>query len=52
VKNKQILITGGCGFPEKLIPLIIYNILNEKSLPTYGKGTKHDLVSIMHFMRQ
>ena len=25
--------------PEKLIPKLIYNILNNKPLPTYGKGT-------------
>ena len=25
--------------PEKLIPKLIYNILNNKSLPIYGKGT-------------
>lgn len=30
---------GPCQFPEKLIPLMIHNILNEKPLPLYGKGT-------------
>ncbi len=29
---------GPYQFPEKLIPLIINNILNGKSLPVYGKG--------------
>lgn len=29
---------GGFQFPEKLIPLIINNIKNGKSLPVYGKG--------------
>lgn len=29
---------GPYQFPEKLIPLMINNILNEKSLPVYGKG--------------
>lgn len=29
---------GPYHFPEKLIPLIIANCLNEKSLPVYGKG--------------
>ena len=29
---------GPNQFPEKLIPLIINNILNKKSLPVYGKG--------------
>lgn len=29
---------GSHHFPEKLIPLMINNILNEKSLPVYGKG--------------
>jgi dTDP-glucose 4,6-dehydratase len=29
---------GPFQFPEKLIPLIINNILNEKSLPVYGDG--------------
>ncbi len=29
---------GPYHFPEKLIPLIINNILNEKPLPVYGKG--------------
>jgi len=29
---------GPNQFPEKLIPLIINNILNRKSLPVYGKG--------------
>jgi len=29
---------GGYQFPEKLIPLFINNILNNKSLPVYGDG--------------
>lgn len=29
---------GPNHFPEKLIPLMIHNILNEKPLPIYGKG--------------
>ena len=29
---------GPYQFPEKLIPLLINNILNKKSLPVYGKG--------------
>ena len=29
---------GSHQFPEKLIPLMIHNIVNEKSLPVYGKG--------------
>ena len=29
---------GSYQFPEKLIPLFINNILNNKSLPIYGKG--------------
>lgn len=29
---------GPCQFPEKLIPLCIHNISNEKALPIYGKG--------------
>lgn len=29
---------GSHHFPEKLIPLMIHNILNNKSLPVYGKG--------------
>ena len=29
---------GPYQFPEKLIPLMINNALNEKSLPVYGKG--------------
>lgn len=29
---------GPCQFPEKLIPLCIHNIHNEKPLPIYGKG--------------
>lgn len=29
---------GPNHFPEKLIPLMIHNILNEKPLPVYGKG--------------
>jgi dTDP-glucose 4,6-dehydratase len=29
---------GSHHFPEKLIPLMIHNIINEKPLPVYGKG--------------
>lgn len=29
---------GPNHFPEKLIPLMIHNILNDKPLPVYGKG--------------
>ncbi len=29
---------GGYQFPEKLIPLFIHNIKNNKALPVYGKG--------------
>jgi dTDP-glucose 4,6-dehydratase len=29
---------GSHQFPEKLIPLMIHNIKNEKALPVYGKG--------------
>lgn len=29
---------GSHHFPEKLIPLVIHNIVNKKSLPVYGKG--------------
>ena len=38
------IITNCCNnfgpnqYPEKLIPTIIYNILNEKPIPIYGKG--------------
>jgi dTDP-glucose 4,6-dehydratase len=38
------IITNCCNnfgpnqYPEKLIPTIIYNILNEKNIPIYGKG--------------
>ena len=39
-----ILISNCCNnygpnqFPEKLIPKLIYNIINNKPLPIYGKG--------------
>lgn len=29
---------GPCQFPEKLIPLCIHNIKNQRPLPIYGKG--------------
>jgi len=29
---------GPCQFPEKLIPVIVMNCLEEKPLPVYGKG--------------
>ena len=38
------IITNCCNnfgpnqYPEKLIPTIIYNILNQKNIPIYGKG--------------
>jgi len=31
---------GPYQFPEKLIPLMIHNIVNQKSLPVYGKGAQ------------
>ena len=40
----KAIITNCCNnygpnqFPEKLIPKLIYNIINNKSLPIYGKG--------------
>jgi dTDP-glucose 4,6-dehydratase len=42
--NQPVLITRCCNnygpyhFPEKLIPLMIINALNDKSLPVYGDG--------------
>ena len=39
-----VIITNSCNnygpnqFPEKFIPKLIYNILNKRSLPIYGKG--------------
>jgi dTDP-glucose 4,6-dehydratase len=30
---------GSHHFPEKLIPLMIYNIVNQKELPVYGEGS-------------
>jgi len=42
--NLPIVISNCCNnygpnqFPEKLIPKLIYNILNNKPLPIYGKG--------------
>ena len=39
------IITNCCNnfgpnqYPEKLIPRIIYNIINKKEIPIYGKGT-------------
>ena len=29
---------GSCHFPEKLFPISIYNIKNNKAIPIYGKG--------------
>lgn len=29
---------GPCQYPEKLIPLFVYNIIRNKPLPVYGKG--------------
>ncbi len=29
---------GPCQYPEKLIPVIIYNIIHQKPLPVYGRG--------------
>ncbi|HNY13219.1 MAG TPA: dTDP-glucose 4,6-dehydratase [Candidatus Wallbacteria bacterium] len=44
--HKMPVITTRCSnnygpyqFPEKLIPLIIANVLNKKPLPVYGRGT-------------
>ncbi|MBU5436648.1 dTDP-glucose 4,6-dehydratase [Tissierella sp. MSJ-40] len=31
---------GPCQFPEKLIPLMINNVLNNKDLPVYGDGNQ------------
>ncbi len=50
---------GSHHFPEKLIPLMIHNILNNKPLPIYGKGENirdwlwvedhaHAIVKIFH----
>ena len=42
--NLNAVISNCCNnygpnqFPEKLIPKIIYNILNNKPIPIYGKG--------------
>ena len=42
--NLPIVISNCCNnygpnqFPEKLIPKLIYNIINNKPLPIYGKG--------------
>ena len=42
--NIPAIITNCCNnfgpnqYPEKLIPTIIYSILNKKSIPIYGKG--------------
>jgi len=42
--NLKAIITNCCNnygpnqFPEKLIPKIIFNILNNKPIPIYGKG--------------
>jgi dTDP-glucose 4,6-dehydratase len=42
--NVPAIITNCCNnfgpnqYPEKLIPTIIYNILNKKPIPIYGKG--------------
>lgn len=35
---------GPYHFPEKLIPLMIANALNDKPLPVYGKGENGDLL--------
>ena len=43
--SSKIVIANSCNnygprqLPEKFIPKIIYNILNNKSIPLYGKGT-------------
>jgi len=42
--NLQAIITNCCNnfgpnqYPEKLIPKIIYNIINQKPIPLYGEG--------------
>ena len=42
--NIDAMISNCCNnygpgqFPEKLIPTLIFNILNNKPLPIYGKG--------------
>tara|TARA_B100000242_G_scaffold170568_1_gene122188 strand:+ start:3218 stop:4243 length:1026 start_codon:yes stop_codon:yes gene_type:complete len=42
--NLEVMISNCCNnygpgqFPEKLIPTLIFNILNNKPLPIYGKG--------------
>lgn len=43
---------GPCQFPEKLIPLFIHNIINQKPLPVYGDGnyTRDWLYVIDHAM--
>ena len=41
----EVVISNCCNnygpgqFPEKLIPTLIFNVLNNKPLPIYGKGT-------------
>jgi dTDP-glucose 4,6-dehydratase len=35
---RKVLIYGPNQFPEKLVPLFINNIRNNKPLPVYGKG--------------
>jgi dTDP-glucose 4,6-dehydratase len=37
-KLPVVINYGPNHFPEKLLPLIIHNILNNKPLPVYGKG--------------
>ncbi len=44
--NRTCAIISNCSnnygpnqFPEKLIPLCIYNIINRKPIPIYGQGT-------------
>ena len=43
--SSKIVIANACNnygprqLPEKFIPKIIYNILKNKSIPLYGKGT-------------
>lgn len=43
---------GPCQFPEKLIPLIILNALEEKNLPVYGNGKQvRDWLNVQDHVR-
>ena len=39
---------GPLQFPEKLIPLIIFNAINCKSLPVYGDGKKYSRLALCY----